>query len=911
MAAGLLALRVAEKCSGSERNAWHCFELACLLWMAGTVTWAGYGWVGAVLPFPSLADVFYLASSVLVVVGLFQYSLAGSPGSHLQATNFALALCSIVAIGLILYGPTLAGAEISGLGAAVVFAYPALAFSAWIFGLICLALYTPNERRFQLLLILVSAGTSAVADFFYAVDILNETYAAGTYYDVLWVAAFAFFGWAALAHKGASEGVAEPRTHPKQVLRLAESLIPAGAIAAILAVAVAVGWQDLRIEHSFILPTLFGFAALLAFREYALIGSERRLRHEAENSATRLAESEAELSAVLASTKEGVLALDTEWRVTYANQNAVDFFFSGRQFLGDSLWKLLPELVGNKFDQHARGAMERQAPEEIELYYPRLGSWFVVHLHPAPGKLTIFFQDVTAQRRIEERFRHVAQASSDFIFDRDVAKDMTWVNDATFWVPDIAPGSHEVPRMAWVDNIHPDDRDEVLAKIEMALTSGQDLWEGEYRLRTRDGAYIPVRERVSILRDDTGEAVRVIGNIIDLSEQKALDAQLRQSQRLDAVGQLTGGIAHDFNNLLTVILGNAEILADTLPADQPGVSMARQIMITTERAAELTQHLLAFARKQPLLPRTLDANALVEGMRMLIERSITPAITLELDLGEDLGAVHVDRAMFESALLNLCVNARDAMPKGGALCIETRRVSLAESVAPDAPEAGEYVRVVVSDTGEGMDDDTLAQVFEPFFTTKPVGAGSGLGLSMVHGFVHQSGGQVRIQSGLGIGTTVALLLPRHAPAADDHDEPGAEPAARKSVRRGRILVVDDEEQVREYLCMIVQSLGYEVAAEPLATTALVRLRGAEPFDLVLSDVVMPGGLSGRQLAEMMLEERPELPVLLMSGHSEEFAAPVGQLDPRIGFLRKPFRKSDLAHRLADMVPAEFLEPASE
>ncbi|WP_093116203.1 hybrid sensor histidine kinase/response regulator [Salinihabitans flavidus] len=901
LVAGLIVLRVSAKCDGSGRKAWRCFGLACFMFMAGNLIWLGYGWVGAVLPVPSPADAFFFASSLLVMVGMFHYSLAGSPGSRIQVTNFALALCSTVAIGFLLYGPLLIGSGIGWLGAAVVFSFAALGLSAWTFGLLCFVLYVRSDRRFPFLLILVATGANAVANFFLGFDILNETYAAGTFYDVLWIAAVVFLAWAGLEHRDTSDIAADPTALPRQAPRPVEALIPALAIAAILAAGVAARWEHLRPEHIFVLPTMFGFAVLLALREYALIRAERELRHEVENSARQLAESEEELSAVLASTTDGVLSMDADWRVTYANQNAIDLFFSGRPFLGISLWNLLPDLVGSKFDSHFRKAMERQTPEKTELYYAGLGNWFEVHAHPAPEKLTIFFRDVTAQCRIEERFRYVAQASSDFIFDRDLASDMTWVNDASAWLPDYTPGAREVPRNAWVDCVHPDDGDDILMQIESAISSGEVIWEGEYRLRRRDGVYAPVHERASILRNDTGEPVRMIGNIVDLSEQKALEAQLRQSQRLDAVGQLTGGIAHDFNNLLTVILGNAEILAETLPADQPSATTARQIIIASERAADLTQHLLAFARKQPLSPGDFHANEIVEGMQMLVERSLTPAITLELELAENLGMVHVDRAMFENALLNLCVNARDAMPKGGTLRIETSAVTLTGSTAPDAPQAGEYVRVAVSDTGEGMDEDTLAQVFEPFFTTKPVGAGSGLGLSMVHGFVHQSGGQLRIQSSLGMGTTVELLLPRQVQPVNDDERPEAETAPEQAAPRGRILVVDDDDQVREYITIIVRSLGYEVETEPLATTALVRLRGGEPFDLLLSDVVMPGGVSGRQLAEMMLRERPGLPVLLVSGHAEEIAASDGQLDPRIGFLRKPFRKSELERRLVEML----------
>lgn len=522
---------------------------------------------------------------------------------------------------------------------------------------------------------------------------------------------------------------------------------------------------------------------------------------------------------------------------------------------------------------------------------------------PGSGRLLVAELDITSQRRAEERFRHIAHASSDYIFDRDLTTERVWVNDAGSWLRDTTGGSCGVPRQAWIDSVHPDDSTAILAGIAEAISGDGTTWEAEYRLRLSDGNYIPVLERASILRDESGRAVRLIGSIIDLSRQKELEAQLRQSQRLDAIGQLTGGIAHDFNNLLTVILGNAEALAETLPAGTDTATMARQIMLASERAAELTQRLLAFARKQPLLPGIFDPNMIIENMRMLIGRSITPAIALELDLARNVGSVQVDRAMFESAILNLCVNARDAMPDGGTLRITTGAVAPDSEGDESQAQPRDYVRIMVSDTGHGMDDKTRTQVFEPFFTTKPPGQGSGLGLSMVHGFVHQSGGHVQIHSSEGAGTAVELLLPRHAgPGDDEPGNTGAVETAREPISRARILLVEDEEQVREYICMIVRSLGYAVVAERAAAPALERLRAGENFDLLLSDIVMPGEINGRQLAELVLVEHAALPVLLVSGHADDISSPEGQLDQRIGFLRKPFRKSDLARRLAEMLP---------
>lgn len=516
------------------------------------------------------------------------------------------------------------------------------------------------------------------------------------------------------------------------------------------------------------------------------------------------------------------------------------------------------------------------------------------------GRLLVTELDVTEQHRAEERFRHVAQASSDYIFDRDFETETTWVNDGASWHPDLPAGPSVVPRGAWVDSVHPEDNARVLRGIEGAIQGGAAFWEGEYRLRMRSGDYIPVRERASILRNDAGAPVRMIGNIVDLSEQKALEAQLRQSQRLDAIGQLTGGIAHDFNNLLTVILGNADTLVETLPADQRTAAMAKQIVGAAERAAELTQRLLAFARKQPLAPGVHDAAAIVEDMRMLFERSLTPAIALELDVAPSTGRVHVDRALFESALLNLCLNARDAMPDGGVLRIEAGPFAPAGDA--DTQRSGNLVRIAVSDTGTGMDEETRLRVFEPFFTTKPPGEGNGLGLSMVYGFVQQSGGDVRIDSKPGIGTTIELLLPVHDLNTEDDATPAATPAAGQTKFRGRILVVDDNAQVRDYTCLLVRSLGFDVVDEPDAASALDRLRTGGAFDLVLSDVVMPGGTSGRQLAETVLDEWPGLPVLLVSGHSDDISGADKPLSPKIAFLRKPFRKHDLADRLARMLP---------
>lgn len=511
------------------------------------------------------------------------------------------------------------------------------------------------------------------------------------------------------------------------------------------------------------------------------------------------------------------------------------------------------------------------------------------------GRLLVVALDITDQRRAEERFRHVAQVASDYIFERDFATEMLWVSDGSGWDSALPPGPCEVPRADWVNRVHPDDAS-VLDEIERAILNGDERWDGEYRLRMISGEYVPVQERASFIRDQNGIPIRMIGNLVDLSEQKALEAQLRQAQRLDAVGQLTGGIAHDFNNLLTVILGNADTIAE-VTTDPQAQQLAQLIVGASERASELTQHLLAFARKQPLSPSLYDACGIMEGMRVLIERAITPDIALELDLDEHLGLVRIDRAMFESALLNLCLNARDAMPDGGTLRISAEVVAREQ----DQKDAQDRLRIAVTDTGTGMDSETLAQVFEPFFTTKAPGEGSGLGLSMVYGFVKQSNGEVRIHSVPDRGTTVEFFLPVLERENFVNRSTGGLPDAEVSTMEGRVLVVEDHEQVRDFTCRMVRSFGLDAKAVPCAADALHQLSSGDRYDLVLSDVVMPGGISGRKLAQTVQRDWPDLPVLLVSGHADAIVDDNGSLGPRTSFLRKPFRRRELAAKLESLL----------
>ena len=385
------------------------------------------------------------------------------------------------------------------------------------------------------------------------------------------------------------------------------------------------------------------------------------------------------------------------------------------------------------------------------------------------------------------------------------------------------------------------------------------------------------------------------------------EAALRQSQKMEAVGQLTGGLAHDFNNLLTGIAGSLELLRTRVAQGRLG-SVDRYVSAAQDaasRAAALTHRLLAFSRRQTLEPKATDVNRLVVGMQDLIRRTMGPAIAVEVAGLGDLWSTLVDPSQLENALLNLCINARDAMPDGGRLTIETGNRLLDERAARtrDLPP-GQYVSLCVSDTGTGMAPEVAAKAFDPFFTTKPIGQGTGLGLSMIYGFVQQSGGQVRIHTGLGQGTAVCLYLPRHQGDAEAAEIVAGVAQSPRAQQEGTVLVVDDEPTVRMLTTDVLAELGYTALQAADGGTALEVLRSKAPIDLLVTDVGLPGGMNGRQVADAARALRPGLKVLFITGYAETAVLSHGHLEPGMHILTKPFAMEALAARVRELTDAQ-------
>ncbi|WP_019905842.1 PAS domain-containing protein [Methylobacterium sp. 77] len=520
---------------------------------------------------------------------------------------------------------------------------------------------------------------------------------------------------------------------------------------------------------------------------------------------------------------------------------------------------------------------------------------------------------------IDERRRHAAELERQ-VAARTAERDMIWratsdllsvasldgrfisLNPA--WSATLGWSDEEMKARPFLDLVHPDDRATTVAASE-GLTRGEAQLSFENRYRHRDGSY-----RWFSWNAVTSEGLiyATVRDVTAAKEQADILARteeaLRQAQKMEAVGQLTGGLAHDFNNMLAGIVGSLELMQTRMLQGRVG-DLERYIGAAqgaARRAAALTHRLLAFSRRQTLAPKPTDVNRLVEGMVDLVRRTVGPGVSVEVVGAGGLWPTLVDPSQLENALLNLCINARDAMPDGGRVVVETgnRWLDLRGARERDL-EPGQYVSLCVSDNGAGMTPDVAAKAFDPFFTTKPLGEGTGLGLSMIYGFAKQSGGQVRIYSEPGEGTMVCLYLPRHRGEAEGSEPvPDLSEAARAKAGE-TVLVVDDEPTVRMLVTEVLEDLGYAAIEAADGASGLKVLQSDVRIDLLVTDVGLPGGMNGRQMAEAALLSRPDLRVLFITGYAENAALNHGHLAPGMQVMVKPFALEALATRIRGLI----------
>ncbi len=632
-----------------------------------------------------------------------------------------------------------------------------------------------------------------------------------------------------------------------------------------------------------------------------------RLRREAASERQHHSERERLFSAVVESSNDAIITKALDGTITAWNRAAEHLFgYSALEAVGRPIDIIVPPdrraEVHNILDRVGRG-------ERIEHYETarvhRDGRSLDVFLSISPIRSAAgdiigaskSARDITESKltekaldqEIEER-RRIFETSHDLILVTDTAGNFVQVSPSVTSILGYEPA--DMVGHSAVEFIHPDDLDNTRNEMR-AARRGQSKRNFETRYIDRAGKAValnwtgtwsePVRRHFFIGRD--------------LTEKQAADAHIRQVQKMDAIGQLTGGVAHDFNNILTVITGTIGILEEAVAGQPELVAVAKLIDEAAERGANLTKHLLAFARKQPLQPIEVDVNSLMLEAAKLLHPTLGEHIVIMPLLADDAWTALVDPNQLTTAILNLALNARDAMPDGGKLTLESRNVFLDEAYAGMHSEVtvGNYVMIAVSDSGTGIPAAMLERVFEPFFTTKEVGKGTGLGLSMVFGFIKQSGGHITIYSEEGHGTSIKMYLPR----ATGLSQTAAEVRMSASIKGGNeaVLVVEDDAMVRRYVITQIESLGYTTFEAANAAEALNVIDTAATVDLLFTDVIMPGIMNGRQLVDVARRRRPALKVLYTSGYTENAIVHHGRLDSGVLLLAKPYRKSELARML--------------
>ncbi len=529
-----------------------------------------------------------------------------------------------------------------------------------------------------------------------------------------------------------------------------------------------------------------------------------------------------------------------------------------------------------------------------------------------------------ARQESEAQFLAFAQAMPNHVWAANPQGQLDWFNEGA-----LVYSGHRAEDLAgdrWAGIVHPDDLQDAAAVWSDALTSG-NTYETEFRIRRADGTYRWHLVRAQPIRDAAGTIIRWVGTNTDIHDQKEVasaledinatleqrvqdrtsqllqtEDALRQAQKMEAVGQLTGGIAHDFNNLLQGITGALDRVQHRISEGRVREvdRFLKAAVDSANRAAALTHRLLAFSRRQTLDPRALDPNRLIAGMEDMIRRTMGPTVKVEVVGAGGLWPILADGSQLENSLLNLCINARDAMPDGGQLTIETANKWLDERAAKEHElSPGQYVSLCVTDSGTGMPPEVIARAFDPFFTTKPLGQGTGLGLSMIYGFVRQSGGQVRIYSEENKGTAMCLYFPRHLGTVEDEVS-----EASQIMERGfgeTVLVVDDEPTVRMLITEVLSESYYRILEAGDGPAALKILETGQRIDLLITDVGLPGGMNGRQVADAARVLRKDLKVLFITGYAENAAVGNGHLDPGMEILAKPFAMSTLANKVREMI----------
>lgn len=640
-------------------------------------------------------------------------------------------------------------------------------------------------------------------------------------------------------------------------------------------------------------------------------------QHRQDNVALR--ESEERFALVVRGTNDGIWDWNLQTNEDYFSPRWKEILGYGDDELqphigtfGDLLHPDDQERVWDAVDDHLKDHLKKGTPYDLEFrlrhkagHYVRVRATgqAIWDDNGQPRRMAGSISDVTGSKRIEQALRESESslANAQRIarlgnWDWDIVKNTLSWSDEIYRIFGLMPRQFDANYEAFLNSVHPDDRETVQSAVAAALHD-RTPYSIEHRIVLPNDDIRFVHERGEVTFDGDGTPLRMTGTVHDITDRKQAEAHLVQVQKMDSIALLTGGVAHDFNNLLTVVLGNLELILKRAE-DSDIRKFAGRALKSSLHGADLTQQLLAYSRQQVLVPKIVDCNDNVAGLAGTMRRSLGANIEVRTKTDDGLWNCEVDAGQLESAMLNIAINARDAMPSGGILTIRTdnTRVVDNDSLRQTELPPGEYVRITIADTGHGMPRHVLDRATEPFFTTKEIGQGSGLGLSMAYGFIRQSGGQILIESEKGAGTTVSLFLPRvpgihrSAPAGGDELIPAS--------RGESILVVEDDPDVRALTGMVLGDLGYTVVSAGDGEEALRILHDRAEIDLLLTDIELPGGISGIDIARQATIRIPDIKILFMSGYTDQMPDDSDAYGKTVHFIAKPFKWTDIARALS-------------